>query len=175
MTMSEERAPRMAALQRLAERGWSFETVIGVPFELPSELRSRYPLLPSALALFHNDLKSCWNKGQTAWFVCRDDFAGASESEWRWNEMEEMMLVWAENEAEKATITAFWDAHIPVLLSTHSGYAYFAMCLQPEKAGQIVHGLLESSLDETATIAQSLPEFLTMLAAGKFPDETGDS
>lgn len=172
--MSEERTPKLTVLQSLVERGWSYETAPGMPFELPSELRARYPLLPSSLALFHNDLKSCWNRLQTAWFVCRDDFAGESDSEWRWNEMEEMMLVWAEDEAEKAAITRFWDTHIPVLLSMHSGYAYFAMSLRPETAGRIVHGLLEADLDETATVAQSLPEFLTMLAAGKFPAETGD-
>lgn len=162
-----------AFLNTIQTQGWTVERDPNAPFRLPESLQVRYPAFPVSLAEFLGGLKVCANKGQTAWFLCPDDFRGESASEFRWDEFEQMQLVWADTNDDKKAVISFWDDHIPFLLSTHTGYAFFAMALDGNRAGKIVHGLLEYGLDEAAIVAESLAEFLAFVLAGKFPAEVG--
>ena len=160
-------------LEALYQRDWIVEENDATAFKLPEQLKIRYPILPLELTEFLSGLAVCSNAEQTAWFLCQADFEGQGASAWRWNEFELMLLEWAETEQEKSEIVRFWNTHFPILLSVSTGYAFFAICVDSEKPGQVVHGLLEYGVDETATVAGSFNEFCLLLLVGQFPAETG--
>lgn len=162
-----------AILTGLQAKGWKIEQDPAITFDLPPDLKERYPKLPPEMIDLLDGLKSCVNAGETACLLCRDDFAGKSESEWRWNELEEMQMVWAQDDEDEDQIRAFWDRHIPLLLSAHTGYAFFAVSLNPVSFGTVVHGLMENGNDEAQIIAGTIHEFLTQVIDGKWPAEVG--
>lgn len=157
-------------LSALRAHGWQIKEDRTQQFELPPALLVRYPILPQSLKEFLTGLTVCANAEQTAWFLCRDDYHSQSDSSWRWNELELMLLEWADTKQERDEITAFWDRHYPFLLSVRTGYAFFAVNLA---SGQIVHGLPENGVGETTVIAASFEEFLAQLLAGEFSAEIG--
>ena len=61
--------------------------------------------------------------------------------------------------ASIAEIRAFWDCHFPILFSVHSGYAYHAVCTDPDKFGQIVKGY-EPVFEEVLPVADSFQSFI---------------
>jgi len=163
-----------AILTGLQAKGWKIEQDPAITFDLPPDLKERYPKLPPEMIDLLDGLKSCVNVGQTAWLLCRDDFRSESELEWRWDEFEQMQLVWAEGEEDERRIRAFWDTHVPVLLSTHTGYVFFAVSLNPGSFGQVVHGLLENGNDEAEIVAGTIHELLTQVIDGRWPAEMGN-
>lgn len=164
---------KVAFLTGLQAKGWKIEQDPAVTFDLPADLNERYPKLPNEMIDVLSGLKSCANARQTACLLCRNDFWDESESEWRWDEMEEMQMVWAEGEEDEDRIRAFWDLHIPLLLSAHTGYAFFAVSLKPGSFGQVVHGLLECGNDEADVVAETIHELLTQVIDGKWAAEVG--
>lgn len=160
-------------LKAFKQQRWVVEENEVAAFNLPEQLKIRYPVLPRELTEFLAGLAVCSNAEQTAWFLCQADFEGQAASAWRWNEFELMALDGAETEREKSEITKFWDMHLPILLSVSTGYAFFAVCVASERSGQVVHGLLGYGIDETSTVANSFDEFCLLLLAGQFPAETG--
>jgi hypothetical protein len=65
-----------------------------------------------------------------------------------------------------AEVRAFWDAHLPFLLSVRDGYAYFAVCTAADGFGRIVAGR-EPEFEEATVVADSFEQFLaSLLAAG---------
>ena len=163
---------KSVVLKALRNQGWQIEEDNSA-FQLPKPIKTRYAVLPEELMQFLSGLKSCTNAGQTAWFLCQDDFTGQTDSDWKWNEFETMLLGWAETEQERNRIIRFWDNHFPFLLSVHTGYAFFAITLMPDELGQVVHGLMEYGIEEVSFIAASFGEFLSLLLAGTFPVEVG--
>lgn len=74
-----------------------------------------------------------------------------------------MALEAADDEAERTAITAFWDAHFPLLLAVHSDYDYFAVRVGGEAHGAVVHGCAPE-WEQPTEVAPTLATFLAALA-----------
>ena len=153
---------RTEAIQQLRQLGWTIEEGAASRFELPPAISARYPRLPEALTEFLSGLSTCTNRDQTAWFLCKHDYCGTSESAFRWDEFEQMSIEAAAADNDKtcrAEIRGFWDIHFPFMLSVQSGYAFYAVCTSPDRFGHVVEGC-EPMFEEVSLVARSFPEFL---------------
>jgi hypothetical protein len=155
---------RADVIRRLRQQGWAVVERTYRPLQLPPELAARYPNLPAALAEFLGGLSSCENETQTAWFLCEDDYTGTNSAAFRWDEWERMSLEAAADDPRLASLVpAFWDVHLPFLLSVRDGYAYFAVRTAADGFGRVVTGR-EPEFEEASQVAGSFEEFLTLLA-----------
>jgi hypothetical protein len=156
----------MRVFEQFQTAGWHF-ALNGTPtFNLPEQVQNRYPKIPFELTKFLSSLKFCTNPEQTAWFLSESDFYGNTDSAYRWNEFElmELELTTQENDvALESQIQEFWDNHFPFLLSVKTGYAFFAVDLQPDNYGAIVHGIAPE-FREVSKVAESFQEFLDLLS-----------
>ncbi len=154
----------MDILERLELAGWSLERRDGQPLRLPPELIARHPAIPASLLWFLDRVSSCINAKQTAWFLCEADFCGTSDSAFRWDEWEQLSLESVGDDAEWASsVRAFWDVHLPFLLSVEDGYAYHAIATSGDNLGKVVFGR-EPEFEEADVVAESFEEFLGQLA-----------
>jgi hypothetical protein len=160
-------------LEALQNAGWHLDIKEG-KFQLPAPLQQRYPRLPQSLIDFLSGLQLCRNTGDTAWFLCKEDYEGTTESAFRWNEFELMELEWAsqDNDTEwQATVKEFWDKHFPFLLSVKTGYAFFAVSLKEHNFGAVVHGY-EPEFPDVSEQSPSFEEFLDCLVKAVQEPET---
>jgi hypothetical protein len=149
---------------RLKAAGWRVERQIP-PRSLPDFLLKRYPAVPGPLRELQTTHSLCTNPDETAWFLTAGDFDGTSGSVFLWNELEEMSLADARDEAEQSRIRSFWNRHYPFLLSVKTTYAYFALDLAGEGEKAVVHGY-DPFFERPIPAAPSLGTFLeTFLAA----------
>jgi hypothetical protein len=154
---------RSDVLQRLRQRGWAVTERPAQPLRLPPDVARRHPEVPEPLTTFLGGLSACEEADQKAWFLCEADYAGTSGSAFRWDEWERMSLDAAEGNARLvAAVRAFWDAHLPFLLSVRDGYAYHAIRTAPEGFGQVV-AAREPEFEEASVVAGSFGEFLSSL------------
>lgn len=151
-----DQADIVARLRRL---GWTVEERSDWTFRLPPEVAARHPHVPAALTEFLSGLSACVNRTQTEWFLCEADFHGTSGGAFRWDEWERMSLEAAGNAAETAEVRAFWDAHLPFLLSVRDGYAYLAVRTAPDGFGRVVAGR-EPEFEEASLVAGIFEQFL---------------
>ncbi|HZZ80014.1 MAG TPA: hypothetical protein VFE62_15955 [Gemmataceae bacterium] len=153
-------------IDRLRKSGWEVVTRPDRALRLPPEISARHSKLPAALTKFLGSVDSCINETQTAWFLCEADYAGTSGAAFRWDEWEQLSLNAAGDDGRfAAKVRAFWDAHLPFLLSVRDGYAYFAIRTAADGFGRIVRGC-EPEFEEASQIANSFEEFLSLLADG---------
>ena len=150
------------SLEALRVLGWSVEPA-SEPVALPDAIRRRYPRLPQEVVDLVTGLQACRNVDDDAWLLTAADFADANPDGFAWNAYETMALEEADDDAARAAITAFWDAHFPLLLAVHSDYDYFAVSLAPASFGAIVHGHAPE-WEQTSQVAASLAAFVDALA-----------
>jgi hypothetical protein len=137
--------------------------------ELNLTLLNRYPNVPKEYLTFLSEIEYCENRDEKSWFNTISDFNGTTDNEFRWNEFEIMSLEGYQDENDEQTrvdeinkVTAFWDNHIPFLMSCKNFYCYFAICLLPATFGQIVYGN-EPEFEETKPVANDFSVFMTKL------------
>lgn len=153
-------------ISQLRHRGWRVVERPPQPLRLPPEVSVRHPRVPPLLTAFLGELVSCENSSQTEWFLCETDFAGTSGAAFRWDEWERLSLDAAGDDARLAAeVRAFWDAHLPFLLSVRDGYAYFAVRTAADGFGQVVAGR-EPEFEAASVVAESFEQFLADLLAG---------
>lgn len=127
--------------------------------DLNSTAFGRYPRLPDDYLDFLSRINLCTNEDQTAWFLCESDFRGTSDSAYAWNEFERQSLEAAgSEEAWKKEIVAFWDKHMPILISVKTGYAYLALRLAGGGDDPIVVFGREPEYEEAQVMCSSFRE-----------------
>jgi hypothetical protein len=162
-------ATMLTSLEALRTRGWLVEPA-SERRSLPAAIHSRYPELPQDVAELVTRVESCRSAEGDAWLITAVDFARVSPDGFEWNACEQMALEAADDEAERAAIVAFWDAHFPLLLAVHSDYDYFAVCVGGEAHGAVVHGCAPE-WEQSTEVAPTLAAFLAALATAAAGDE----
>lgn len=132
--------------------------------KLSQTILDRYPNLPKDYLTFLANIEYCVIQDEKSWFNTIGDFNGTTDNGFRWNEFEIMTLDAYEDETNEETngIIAFWDKHIPFLMSCRNFYCYFAICLLTDNYGKIVYGN-EPEFEETETVANNFSDFMTKL------------
>jgi hypothetical protein len=157
-------AGMVALREGLRRAGWSVVDG-GPPFGPPRVLAERYPPLPTAYVEFVDGLVECVIRDETAWFLARHDFTGRSGSGYRWNEYERMMLS-IDSPEERATTMAFWDQHLPILLTVGGDLGYLALALVGSGPGRTwgpVRQAFGPDFDMPTDVSPSFEAFLTTL------------
>jgi len=166
--------PSTDLIQQLRQRGWTVIERSAPNFRLPPELAARHPKLPKSLAEFLGRIASCVDSTQTAWFLCEADYAGTADSAFRWDEYERMSIEASDGDPQLlASVRAFWDTHLPVLLSVRDGYAYYAVRTAEDGFGRVVEGR-EPEFEEALVVAESFEDFLSKLLGSCPVAEPGD-
>ena len=135
--------------------------------KLASSIVTRYQNLPSAYIKFLHSFKVITNVTDTSWFNLIQDFNTNSENEFKWNHFELLSLEWSKDDDEELkAIKNFWKQHIPIILSVKDGYQYFAICLNKNNYGEIVHGC-EPLFEETTKISNNFTAFMELIEKGE--------
>jgi hypothetical protein len=149
-----------AYLELLRSKGWTVTESSGAA-ALNEEFQRRYPRIPEQYTKFLSRVASCVNKDETVWFLCAADYNGTSEAGFAWNEFEKMDLEGAGDDREWRDETiAFWDAHLPFLLSVGGEYAHRSFRVTGEKFGSVVDGYEE--LTAVTDFASSFADFIRL-------------
>lgn len=131
--------------------------------ELSNVLLNRYKNIPSEYLTFLSSFERITNSTDTIWFNSNTDFSGTSDSEFKWNEIELLSIVWSEKDhTELEKISEFWDNHIPILISVKNGYQFLAICLLNKNHGEIVQGG-EPEFEEVEKVCQNLDELINLI------------
>jgi hypothetical protein len=135
------------------------------PVPLPAAINTRYPAIPPSVRSFLEHLEQCERADEKVWFLTPADYAGSGGPAFAWNEWETL----EREDADAATdddIRAFWNAHLPVLLSVQGDYAYLAVCVDKASAnyGCVVQGYAPE-FRETSTVCRSFDELLEQIKA----------
>lgn len=152
--------------RRLRQHGWSVTERTPQSLQLPAEIAIRHPKIPASLTAFLGGLADCTNSTNTAWFLCEADYAGTSESAFRWNEWELLSLgAGVDDPPFTVKVQSFWNAHLPFYLSVADGYEYYAVRTTTDGFGRVVAGR-EPEFEEGHVVAASFEEFLWTLVSG---------
>jgi len=152
------------AIDALRALGW----VVGVTDQrhpLPAAIDSRYPSIPASLRSFLEHVENCVREGEQVWFLTSADYAGTSGSAYAWNAWEKLEIEDADA-ATEADISAFWDAHLPIVLSIAGDFCYVAVCVDRASAnyGVVVEGYTPD-FRETSVVCRSFDELLEQIKA----------
>ena len=145
----------------MRSQGWKLEIRPNPP--LPKWITDRYRSFPDLWLQFIGTVSELFSGGETTWFLCAEDYDSRLDHAWRWNEWEMLSLKSAE--ADKAwsdEIKAFWDNHLPIVLSLEDGYSYYAISMED---GSVVYGS-EPEFEECRVVASSFAEFLEYIMDG---------
>ena len=107
-------------------------------------------------------VKRCVTPNEKTWFICEDEFNNSSDTDFKWNEYELLSLEAAMgDDSWKSEITAWWDRHLPIVMSVDDGYSFYAIDLTNDK-GAIVHGC-EPEFEEVEKVANTLEQFFELI------------
>lgn len=147
-------------LKDLAKLGWWIETS-QTPIPLPDAITARYPWFPAEYRKLVEETMAAVSPSDTAWLLTGRDYSNTSDSAYAWDEWERQSLDAAADDAEwQSRIREFWNTHLPIMLSTKSGYGYLAIEYPTLK---IVAGN-EPEYEETVDIAESIGGMLRLIA-----------
>jgi len=154
------------ALETLGALGWTVRTA-SEPHAVPTFIAERYPAIPPSLRSFLEHVETCERGDEQVWFLGAADYEGKSGSSFAWNAWEEMEREDADADEARA-ISAFWDAHLPILLSVQGDYSYLAVCVDRASPnyGRVVQGYAPE-FRETMTLGKSFEELLEQITALK--------
>ncbi|WP_342547986.1 SMI1/KNR4 family protein [Paenibacillus sp. FSL P2-0089] len=142
--------------------GWEIRKKSGAQLHLNSGITSRYKGLPKEYSDFLSVVETCVAPGEQTWFICEAEFNHSAETEFRWNEFEMLSVEAAAGDpAWQSEITAWWDHHLPIVMSVKDGYSFYAIDLTTD-SGAIVHGC-EPEFEEVEQVADSFGEFLAWM------------
>ncbi len=135
--------------------------------KLPPEILERYKDIPMEWLQFIDGMGKITNEDGTVWFLTADNYYPKGEDEFRYNEYELISIGAAEDDEDwKGDIIAFWDNHLPIVMSVRDGYEYCAIELD---SGKVVSGF-EPEFEEPETLADSFGEFLELFMEGEIYD-----
>jgi len=155
-------------LAALGDFGWQVEFPESGPEPFPPEVRLRYPELPEELVSFMQGFAVCLNPLENAWLTSARDLS--EPHAFSFDEFERLSLQAAEGDSEwLESIRAFWSRHFPFAMSVGGSYQYFALVLDGEHRGAVVHGI-EPEFESPDVIAAGLPDFLAQLLAAAASD-----
>ena len=147
-------------LQWARENGWAIVENDRGDVRLNEDFRARYKEIPADYLRFLAEVFESVAPDEQTWFLCEPDYNGSSNAEFRWDEFERLSLEAAVgDEAWTAEITAWWDRHLPIVLSVDGGYSFYAVELA---TGAIVHGA-EPEFEEVDVVAPHLDAFYDYL------------
>lgn len=147
-------------LQWARENGWAIVENDRGDVRLNEDLLARYKEVPADYLRFLATVSECVAPDEQTWFLCEQDYNGSSDAEFSWDEFERISLEAAAGDEEwTANITAWWDRHLPIVLSVDGGYSFYAVELA---TGGIVHGA-EPEFEEVDVVASDLDEFYDYL------------
>lgn len=147
-------------LALLTSKGWKITRASGV-VELNEEFRRRYPRIPEQYQTFLAKVASCVNKDETVWFLCATDYNGTSDAGFAWNEFEKIDLEGAGDDTEwRDETVAFWDNHLPFLLSVAGEYAHRSFRVTGETFGSVVDGY--EDVTAVSDFATSFADFIRL-------------
>jgi len=107
---------------------------------LSDSIVSRYKEIPQGYLEFLKNIKQCIAPSEKTWFICENEYNNNSDVAFKWNEFELLSLEAAENDKEwRAKIISWWDKHLPIVMSVHGGYSFYAINLTGN-TGSIVQG-----------------------------------
>lgn len=148
----------------MKENGWEVELYEEPNMHLSNSITTRYTNIPKEWLEFIKTVKSMMNAEETVWFLCADDYEMQSEDAFQWNEWERISLESAMGDNEwESRIRAFWDEHLPIIMSVKGGYSYYAVSM---KDGMVVRGA-EPEFEECEAVAASFTEFAEKVIKGK--------
>lgn len=158
---------RDAFLQWARENGWAIVENDRGDVRLNEDFLARYKNIPADYLQFLTAVSECVAPDEQTWFLCEQEYNGSngsSNAEFSWDEFERLSLEAAEgDEAWMAEITAWWDRHLPIVLSVDGGYSFYAVELA---TGAIVHGA-EPEFEEVDVVAPHLEAFYDYLMEHK--------
>ena len=156
--LSDETIDEYLALLR--SKGWTITEASGAA-ELNDEVRRRYARVPEQYLKFLSRVASCVNKDETVWFLCVADYNGTSEAGFAWNEFEKIDLEGAGDDTEwRDETVAFWDNHLPFLLSVAGEYAHRSFRVTGETFGSVVDGY--EDVTAVSDFATSFADFIRL-------------
>jgi hypothetical protein len=151
------------ALGSLERLGWKVERNAG-PVALPAHIRKRYPDVPGAVSEFLTKLKTCEREDERVWLLTPQDYAGKDGADFPWDAIERQELQ-LEYEDAPDDSRAFWDAHLPIMLSVEDPYVVLSVVV--DKAARNYGAVVRSEdpdFHETDTVAASFEAFLALIA-----------
>jgi len=126
---------------------------------LPPALAARYAALPSEVLAVLSAVDLCSHPNSQSWFITRDAIE-TSHGGVAWSACEQNVI--DEVPEVRAEVTAFWDVHFPLVLTTHSDFDFFALELDGAPApGSVVHGCAFEVADEPLRVLS--PTFFAFL------------
>jgi hypothetical protein len=144
------------------ENGWEIRRKSGSQLHLNSSITSRYKGLPNEYSEFLNLVEQCVAPDEQTWFICKAEFNNSPETAFGWNEFEMLSLEAAAGDSVwQSEITAWWDYHLPIVMSVEGGYSFYAIDLTTD-SGAIVRGF-EPEFEEVEKVADSFGEFLAWM------------
>lgn len=154
-----------AFIERLVSLGWNLERAATVTDYSGSEVAAKIDQTSDEFKSFIRSFSLLANAEDNIWFLSLTEYLKENDGEgFAWNEFELQSLEAAEDEEEVAAIKAFWNAHLPFMLSVKNGYAYFAIVLDGADKGKIVIGN-EPMYEETTVVADDLPAFFDVFVS----------
>lgn len=159
-----------AMLKRFEEwlrtQGWHMKLNAEANLNFNEDFIGRYPDIGSEYEDFLRIYKEVVSADEKTWFLCGDDYNGASEAAFKWNEFENLSLEAAGDDSEwKDEIKEWWDKKLPIVISVKDGYSFYAIDLENGR-GSIVRGK-EPEFEETEVVAGSFFDFLDMVIRGE--------
>lgn len=144
------------------KNGWDIIEKYEYELNLDSGIMFRFKEIPQGYLEFLKMVKQCITPNEKTWFICEDEYNNNSDIPFKWNEFETLSLEAAEKDEEwKSEITAWWDKHLPIVMSVNNGYSFYAIDLTND-IGAIVQGY-EPEFEEVEKIANNLEEFFELI------------
>lgn len=145
----------------MGSRGWKVKS--GKTPSLPKEITQRYHNIPDLWLQFTGTVSELCSRGEKTWFLCAADYDSRLDHTWRWNEWEQLSLDSAQgDDLWSGEIRAFWDNHLPIVMSLEGGYSYYAISMAD---GCVVYGT-EPEFEVCQPAASSFPQFLEQIMDG---------
>lgn len=134
--------------------------------KLNESILDRYKKIPNNYLDFLKIIKQAISPNEKTWFICEDEYNNNSDIAFKWNEFEIMSLEVAEDDQEwKEEIIAWWDKHLPIIMSVDDGYSFYAIDLTDDKEC-IVKGY-EPEFEEVEKVADSIEEFFDLIMSNE--------
>lgn len=150
-------------ISRLRKSGWTC-TWLDEPLRHPQRVLARYPWLPEEYLDFVLGLEEFANRDETRWILTPSDFDIGIDHAFTHDAWETISIDAAKGDSELiSSITAFWDAHVPIFFDVSDGYSYHAIRVS-DHSGVVVSGREPEFEDSAEIVSPSFSGFLSRLA-----------
>ena len=151
-------------LDTLRTRGWEWSE--REPGATEQQAEGDTPAIPERWRTFLECFAELVAPGEGCWFLSLEDYAGASDSAFAWDEFRSISLESCADDTQRAQVREFWEAHLPILMRVDGDYAFLAL---NRRNGAVVSGC-EPEFEETTELAASVDEFFRAVIDG-WPQE----